>query len=143
MADMPRSGTQGPVRERDAPNDTPIHDFKDLDAWRVAMRLAKRVHVLTDQLSSSDRYGLSSQMRRAAVSIPSNIAEGYGRGARQEYLRFLRIARGSAAELETQLLLAAELGYVTDASDVQALLKDVYRLLYGLIRSLSTRDGAT
>ena len=82
---------------------------RDLQVWRLAMELAGQVYELCRSLPSSEQYGLVSQMQRSAVSIPSNIAEGYGRESKQDFQRFLYIARGSACELETQLLLTGTL----------------------------------
>lgn len=87
----------------------PMKSYQELDVWQVSMQLAKEVYGLTGQLPKEETYGLSSQFRRAAVSIPSNIAEGYGRSHRGEYLQFLGIAQGSQSELTTLLLLARDL----------------------------------
>ncbi|MFO1494146.1 MAG: four helix bundle protein [Lysobacterales bacterium] len=84
--------------------------FKDLDVWQIAMQLAKQVYQLTAEFPSNERYGLSAQLQRSAVSIPSNIAEGNARGSTKDYARFVAYAQGSCAELQTQLLLARELG---------------------------------
>ena len=81
-----------------------IESFKDLIVWQKSMSLVKEVYVITSNFPKSEIYGLTSQMRRAAVSIPSNIAEGKKRKTKNDYVQFLRIANGSAAELETQLL---------------------------------------
>ena len=115
-----------------------IKDHKDLEVWQEAMKLCKLTYRLTDQLPDRERYGLCSQMCRAAVSIPSNIAEGYARGSQQDYIRFVKMSRGSAAELETQLLLARDL-FALDAGQadaVQAQLDSVRRLIAGLLRAL-------
>jgi len=116
-----------------------ISDHRDLDVWRLSMELARRVYVGTNAMPSSERFGLTDQMRRAAVSIPSNIAEGYGRGSRKEYCQFVRISRGSAAELETQLLLASSLDMLS--ADVAAELLDlvarVRQMLHALVTSLA------
>lgn len=114
----------------------PITDFKQLDAWKVARRLVRDVYVATRALPEDERFGLTSQMRRTAVSIVSNIAEGYGRGSRQEYIHFLRISRGAAAELETQVLLCQDLEFPIDAEALLENLRRCYQLLNGLIRSL-------
>ncbi|MBU0607461.1 MAG: four helix bundle protein [Armatimonadetes bacterium] len=111
-------------------------DYHDLDAWKVARKLVKDVYVATRALPEDERFGLVSQMRRAAVSIPSNIAEGYGRGTRQEYIRYLRLARGSAAELETQVMLCDDLGYDLACPALRDNLTRCRQLLSGLLRSL-------
>ncbi len=88
-----------------------IKSYRDLEVWQDAIRLAeRRVYMITSELPDDERFGLRSQAQRAAVSIPSNIAEGFGRSGRTEYGRFVSIARGSLMELETQLTLMARLG---------------------------------
>lgn len=122
--------------------DRAIRDFKDLDAWRTAMKLAEAVYCATRAFPDEERYGLSSQTRRAAIAIPSLIAEGYGRASRQDYVRYLRMARGSACEIETQVLLGRRFRYLT--ADAVATLDDligqVGRLLNGLLRSLDDAE---
>lgn len=86
-----------------------MNSFEDLNAWKISFNLVKDIYVLTSRLPATERYGLCSQMQRAAVSIPSNIAEGQQRKSRNEFINFLSIARGSAAELYTQVLLCKEL----------------------------------
>lgn len=113
-----------------------ISDFKQLDVWRVAMHIVALTYQETNKLPDDERFGLTSQMRRTVVSMASNIAEGYGRGSRQDYIRFLQIARGAACELETQVLLCQQLGYRVDADTVLAQLKGWYQLMHGLLRGL-------
>jgi four helix bundle protein len=117
-----------------------IRTFKDLIAWQKAMALARQVYRATTSMPESERFGLTSQMRRASVSVPSNIAEGYARQSRTDYLRFLRMARGSLAELETQLILAEDLGYIQVPSELRDIRSEADRVLQGLIRSLEPRD---
>jgi four helix bundle protein len=93
-------------------------------------------------MPESERFGLTNQIRRAAVSIPSNIAEGHGRQSRPDYLKFLRIARGSLAELMTQIELALSLRMVAPNSLLQTLLEEEDRILQGLIRSLERKSNA-
>jgi four helix bundle protein len=115
-----------------------IRHYRELVAWQKAMELAGAVHRLTARFPADERFGLVLQMRRCAVSVPSNIAEGQGRGTGNEFCRFLRIANGSRQELETQLLLAQSLGLMT-AEQSQPVLEsseEVGRLIAGLIRSL-------
>lgn len=114
----------------------PITDHKDLDAWKVARQLVTDVYVATRRLPDEERFGLTSQMRRAAVSIASNIAEGYGRGTRQEYIHYVRLARGSAAELETQVILCGDLEYPLDSPTLHDNLARCRQLLNGLLRAL-------
>jgi len=115
-----------------------INSYRDLDVWRVAMDLAEAVHVMTRTFPKDELFALTSQLRRSAYSVPSNIAEGYGRENTGEYLRFLRIAQGSLKELETQVLLACRFDYVSPEGSAPALdLADrVGRMLRALIRTL-------
>jgi four helix bundle protein len=101
------------------------------------------VYAATRRLPTEERYGLISQLRRAAVSIPSNIAEGSARKNRNEFLQFLHIARGSLSELETQMMIAVEQGFLTQGESALEDVAEVGRLLNGLIRSLasSSRDS--
>ena len=112
--------------------------FKDLNAWRKAIALTVAIYKLTESFPPSERYGLTDQLRRAAVSIASNIAEGYGRSTRGEYLQFLGYARGSNCEVETQLVIVAALGLGLESNHAIAekLCADVSRLLRGLMQSL-------
>jgi four helix bundle protein len=91
----------------------PLQSYRDLEVWQVSMELVKSVYRLRKRLPAEERFGLVSQMQRAAVSIPANIAEGYGRSHRGDYLHHLSIAKGSLSELETLLLIAEQLEYVT------------------------------
>lgn len=90
-----------------------IRSYRDLIVWQDAIQLAKVVYKLSAKFPSDERFGLTSQIRRAAVSIPSNIAEGHARKSTREYIRFVSIALGSLAELETQICLAVELEFCT------------------------------
>lgn len=111
---------------------------EQLDAWKFSMQLVKTVYEFTTSFPVEERYGLTQQMRRAAVSIPSNIAEGAGRNGAKEYLHFIGISRGSLAELETQMQLAVMLGF-TSADHVAFDLADrTGKLLTGLHKKLST-----
>jgi four helix bundle protein len=113
-----------------------IKTFRDLIAWQKAMELTKHVYRVTTQMPESERFGLTSQIRRAAVSIPSNIAEGYARQSRVDYIRFLKTARGSLVELQTQIILSEQLSLVQFPSESTNLLAETDRVLQGLIRSL-------
>lgn len=113
-------------------------NYKELDVWQMAMTLVEDVYKCTRTFPKEELFGLTSQVRRAAISIPSNIAEGASRAGPKEFLQFLHIARGSASELETQLLLAERLGYLPAPDDVMATLISVKKLINGLIRSLKT-----
>ena len=86
--------------------------FRDLDVWKLSIELVKEVYQITHKFPPSEIYGLTNQIRRAAISIPSNIAEGQGRNSPKEFRQFLAVSLGSLAELETQLIIAGEIGYV-------------------------------
>jgi len=111
---------------------------EQLEAWRTAMQLVKAVYQVTSAFPAEERYGLAPQMRRAAVSIPSNIAEGAGRNGAREFLNFIGIARGSLAELETQLQLAVMLGFAPADHMVFELADHAGKLLTGLHKKLGT-----
>jgi len=121
-------------------NKQPVRSYQDLAAWQNARELNYEIYQVTKEFPQDERFGLISQIRRAAVSIPSNIAEGYGRGSRADYIRFLRIARGSLFEVETQLILSSDLGFVNDdlRNELNEKIAAVARPLSGLIRSLET-----
>lgn len=93
---------------------TTIESYRDLEAWKHAIRLTRLVYRVSNGFPADERFGLTSQVRRAAVSIPSNIAEGWGRGTTTDYARFLRMAHGSLYEVETQCILAHELGMIDE-----------------------------
>ena len=111
--------------------------YRDLVAWRKAMFLVREIYRATGAFPKDELYGLTSQLRRAAVSIPSNIAEGQARYSKREFHHFLNNARGSLADVETQIMLATELRYISSA-DAKALLakaSELGRILNGLIAS--------
>ena len=116
-------------------------DFRDLRVWDEAMALAEMVYQMTSRFPVDERYGLVSQMRRASVSVPSCIAEGNGRGSTKDYLRFLSMAKGSLAELQTQIVLSTRLGFSTqDESDsTLARLSSVSFLLQSLRKALAVK----
>lgn len=114
-----------------------IKRYEDLVAWQKAMLLARSVYVLQRQLPKEEVYGIGDQIRRAVVSIPSNIAEGFGRETDNEFRRFLSIARGSLYEVKTQLQLAESLGYLQVDGELLSLIDEVGKLLNGLSKSLS------
>lgn len=118
----------------------PINDYKDFIVWQKAMDLVVEVYRLTKILPKYETYGLSDQMRRAAVSIPSNIAEGQGRNSTSEFIRFLNIARGSYSELDTQLQICIRLGYAneTDIESALNLSKEIGKMLNSLIKKLKS-----
>lgn len=108
----------------------------NLEAWKVSRELVKVVYKLTQSFPREEIFGLAAQIRRSAVSIPSNIAEGAARTGGKEFLQFLNIARGSLSELETQLLIATDLGYIKDTDPVFGLVDRVSRLITGLHKSV-------
>ena len=115
-----------------------IMTFKDLKVWQEAMMLVEMIYLKTKTFPKEEIYGLTSQIRRAAVSIPANIAEGNGRKSRKEYLQFLSIANGSLSELETHILIAERLKLVTEETMnlLQPQMQLVGRLLSALRKSL-------
>jgi len=110
--------------------------FKDLIVWQKSYKLVLEIYKTTRHFPKSEDYGLSQQLRRAAVSIPSNIAEGYGRKHKAEYNQFLSIAYGSLLELETQFLLAKDLNYIIENQGVEKLLKEVGSMLYRMLHPI-------
>jgi four helix bundle protein len=118
-----------------------IRSYRDLEVWRKAMELAERCYELTAEFPQREVYGLASQIRRAAVSIPSNIAEGNSRRSRQAYLNHLSIALGSQSEVETQIELSCRLGFISKQSAEEMLLMagQVGRMLHGLVASLERK----
>jgi four helix bundle protein len=112
--------------------------FKDLIVWQKAIALTVAIYKLSESFPQSERYGLTDQLRRAAVSVASNIAEGYGRSTRGEYVQFLGHARGSNCEVETQLVIVAALGLGVESNRAIAekLCADVSRLVHGLMQKL-------
>jgi four helix bundle protein len=113
-------------------------NYRDLIAWQKAMELVMLIYRSTKSLPKEEVYGLMSQMRRAAVSIPSNIAEGQGRNTKRDFRNFLAIAMGSLREFETQILISKGLNYFTEATTTQlcSLTDTVGRLIRGLAKSL-------
>jgi four helix bundle protein len=117
--------------------------FKDLVVWQRSIELTEAIYKLTAKFPESERFGLTNQMRRASVSIASNISEGYGRLSKGEYVQFLGHARGSCSELETQIVIAKRLGFGTPPSlqSSESLCNDVGRLLGALIKSIRLKQS--
>ena len=115
-----------------------VKTFKDLVVWQEAMNLVEMIYLQTKTFPKEEMYGLTSQIRMAAVSIPANIAEGNGRKSRKEYLQFLSVANGSMTELETHILIAQRLNFLTKekTEKIQIQLESVGRLLSALRKSL-------
>ena len=118
----------------------PIRSFRDLVAWQKAYALGLAVYRLTVQMPREERFGLTQQVRRCSVSVSSNIAEGYSRSGRSDYARFLKVARGSLYECDTQLMLCADFEYVSreDNLQVKQILDECERVLAGLIRAIDS-----
>lgn len=135
-------GTRDPEMKYGGVSDKISH-YRELEVWRLAMSLAREVYRMTRSFPASERYGLAAQMQRAAVSIPSNIAEGNARQATRDYARFVGMACGSAAELQTQLMLTRDLGLTktTTIEEVLALSERVGQMLFRLRESLNRRTG--
>ena len=108
--------------------------YRNLIVWQKAMLLSKAVYKLIDQLPATEKYALSDQVRRAVVSVPSNIAEGCGRASNRDYAHFLAIARGSLYETMTQLELAQSLGFIDTIKDVEELASEISRMLTSLMK---------
>ncbi len=116
-----------------------LESFKQLEVWKRAMELTKEIYATTSKFPKEEIYGLTSQMRRAAVSIPSNIAEGYKRRNIGEYIQFLCIADASAAELETQIILSKDLFLNNDFIKAESLLQEVQKMLFSMIKQLNAK----
>ncbi|NJK84250.1 MAG: four helix bundle protein [Saprospiraceae bacterium] len=114
---------------------------KNLNAWIKSFEFVKEIYLVTDKFPSEEKFGLVSQMRRAAVSVPVNIAEGAARKSKKEFIQFLHIALGSMTELDTLLLLSAEVGFISK-SECDLLIEKldiIGKIIYGLIKSLEAK----
>ena len=118
-----------------------LKNYKELNVWQKSYELCLRIYRITAKFPKEERYGLTSQIRRSVVSIPSNIAEGYGRKTTVDYIRMLYISYGSVCELETQILLAGDLDFIEKSELVTAKkdIAEVERMLKALIKSLETK----
>lgn len=117
-----------------------MHNYLELKIWQRSRALAKAIYQLTESFPGDQQYGLTSQIQRAAISIPSNIAEGAGRNSSKEFMRFLDIANGSAFELETQLFLSSDLGYanVDQVENIILELKEIQKMIFKFRSSLES-----
>ena len=122
-------------------SDLEIRSYQDLIVWQKSMEMVKLIYSLTKRLPKEETYGLSDQLRRAAVSIPSNIAEGAGRFNTKDYVHFLRISRGSKNEIETQLLICEQLGYLSkeDISESLQLCDEIGKMLNAMLLKLTSK----
>ncbi len=119
-----------------------IRNFRELFAWQRSMELVEMIYRVTEHFPSKEAFGLTNQLRRAAVSIPSNIAEGQGRNTTTDFVRFLSISRGSLQEVQTQFELARRLGYINEKGNEELLTlsDEVAKLINGLCSSLKSSD---
>ena len=115
-----------------------VRNYRDLVVWQKGIELTIDIYKLTSNFPESEKYGLTNQLRRAAVSIPSNIAEGHARKSDKEFGRFLRIALGSCAEIDTQIIISKELEYLPEdiGTGLSARVVEIQKMIYGLIKSL-------
>jgi four helix bundle protein len=118
-----------------------LKSYKDLIVWQKSIKLVKNIYNLTNQFPKDEIYGLNSQMRRAAVSIPSNIAEGYSRKNTKEYAHFLRIAYGSSTELETQIIIAKDLYKNINYNTAEMLLEEILKMLNVITEKLENKNN--
>ena len=117
-----------------------VNSYKDLQVWQKSMEIVMAIYTETNTLPANEKYGLVSQIRRAVVSIPANIAEGYGRNSSKSYAAFLKIACGSLYELETELLIADKLNYIQPENKLTILnaIEEVGKMLNSLIKKIDT-----
>jgi four helix bundle protein len=116
-----------------------MKSYKDLELWQVSMNFVSEVYSITKYFPKEELYGLTSQIRRCAISIPSNIAEGSGRKGTKEFIQFLWIANGSLSEFETQIEIAQKLGYLDSIDMVIEKVKHIRKMMHGLIHSLEDK----
>jgi four helix bundle protein len=118
-----------------------LKSYKELKVWQRSYQLCLEIYKITKGFPDEEKYGLTSQLRRAAVSVPSNVSEGYGRKTTPEYIQFLYIAYGSVCEIETQILLSGDLGYISNGrlEMLKEGIREVERMLKALIRSLENK----
>ncbi len=116
-----------------------MHNFKELKVWQKSIDLTVDIYKLTEGFTKEEKYGLVSQMRRAAVSIPANIAEGTGRRTPKDFNNFLGTSLGSSFELETELIISAQLNFITetDFNKLNNPLQEIQKMIYGLQKSLN------
>lgn len=116
---------------------TTIQSYKELIVWQKAILLVKQIYQITEAFPESEKYGLTSQMKRCSISVPSNIAEGWGR-SNQNFIHFLRISRGSLFELETQLIISEQLNFYNRCDTVSDLIIEISKMLNSLIKKLNS-----
>ncbi|SMG41292.1 four helix bundle protein [Sphingobacterium psychroaquaticum] len=120
-----------------------MNTFKDLEVWKKSVDFVTLIYKLTDRFPRSEIYGITNQIRRASVSIPSNIAEGAGRQSHKEFIQFLYIARGSVKEVETQLIIATNLGYLKQSALTETTqgLDEIGKMITGLLSYLKNKNS--
>ena len=123
----------------------PLRSYRELIGWQKSVELVTQIYSITKEFPRDEIYGLTSQLRRSAVSVPSNIAEGQGRATKGEFIQFLGHARGSLFEIETQIVIAQKLGYITPEieSQIASRVTEVARILNGLLTSLGISSRKT
>ena len=121
---------------------TAIRSYKDLNVWKASMELVCEVYEVTRNFPDTERYGLTSQMRRCAISVPSNIAEGWSRNSARSFISYLNIAAGSMSELLTQLEIARRINYISDEKTIHLNLKgiEISKMLYMLTKKIESRS---
>ena len=119
--------------------------YQDLEIWKLSRSLVKKIYLITDKFPESEKFGLTNQIRRASVSIPSNIAEGYGRQYRKETIQFITVARASLNELETQLILSLDLEFITELLTQESfdLIQSLRRGINGYMKYLKNSEHLT
>ena len=122
---------------------TAIRSYKDLNVWKASMELVCEVYEVTRNFPDTERYGLTSQMRRCAISVPSNIAEGWSRNSARSFISYLNIAAGSMSELLTQLEIARRINYISDEKTIHLNLKgiEISKMLYMLTKKIESRSN--
>ncbi|MBE0428223.1 MAG: four helix bundle protein [Nitrospirae bacterium] len=117
-----------------------MKSHKDLDVWKKSMNLVTEIYRVTKNFPKEETYGLTNQVKRCVVSIPSNIAEGAGRNSKKEFVQFLYVALGSVSELETQLIIALNLAYLRDIKQFLYQIESIKKMLNGLINHLKSKS---
>jgi four helix bundle protein len=116
-----------------------LKSYKELLVWQKSMTLVTNVYTMVKNFPKEEQYGLASQIKRCAVSIPSNIAEGWGRFSRKDYIRFLRTSRGSLFELETQTLISKNLKFINNSEEIDSSITEISKMLNSLIKKLEEK----
>ena len=116
-----------------------FQSYKDLIVWQKSMNLVKLIYSEMKIMPNDEQYGLTSQIKKSSISIPSNIAEGWGRESSKSNIQFLKIAKGSLYELETQVILAIELGFISENKVINTLIAEIGKMLNGLIKSIEVK----